>query len=80
MTKYDRLGRTEMLAQAARNRRGWEMADAEQQAQTGELNLSGWIDRRKIAVGPYADHIIKSVRAYEVEIERLRATLKGEET
>jgi hypothetical protein len=39
------------------------------------FNLSGWIERRKRDVGPYADHIISSVSAYEVEIERLRLEL-----
>lgn len=37
------------------------------------LNLSAWIERRRRAVGPYADHIIHSVSKYEAEIERLRA-------
>ena len=45
-----------------------------------DLNLAGWIERRKSDVGPYADHIIKSVRIYEVEIERLRKALKESET
>jgi hypothetical protein len=36
------------------------------------LNLSAWIERRRSAVGPYADHIIHSVKHYEEEIERLR--------
>jgi hypothetical protein len=40
-----------------------------------ELNLSGWIKRRKSDVGPYADHIIKSVKRYEEEIMRLRREL-----
>ena len=51
--------------------------DAERNA---DLNLAGWIERRKSDVGPYADHIIKSVRIYEVEIERLRKALKESET
>lgn len=37
-----------------------------------DLNLADWIDRRRADVGPYADHIIKSVRSHEAEIERLR--------
>lgn len=41
-----------------------------------DLNLSGWIERRKSDVGPYADHIIKSVRMYEAEIEKAREALK----
>lgn len=41
------------------------------------LNLSAWIERRADAVGPYADHIIHSVKAYEDEIKRLMAS--GEE-
>lgn len=40
-----------------------------------DLNLSGWIERRKRDVGPYADHIIKQTGQYEREIERLRAEL-----
>jgi hypothetical protein len=36
------------------------------------LNLSAWIERRKASVGPYADHVIHSVKAYETEIQRLR--------
>jgi hypothetical protein len=40
-----------------------------------DLNASGWIEHRKRDVGPYADHIIRCVRAYEVEIERLRLEL-----
>jgi hypothetical protein len=41
-----------------------------------ELNLSGWLERRKSDVGPfYADYIIKSVREYEDEIMRLRGEL-----
>ena len=43
--------------------------DAERNA---DLNLAGWITRRKSDVGPYADHIIESVRIYEAEIERQR--------
>lgn len=39
------------------------------------LNLSSWIERRAEAVGPYADHIVHSVKAYEAEITRLRAQL-----
>lgn len=35
------------------------------------LNLAAWIDRRKSDVGPYADHIIHSVRAYEDRITAL---------
>ena len=35
---------------------------------SGGLNLSGWIERRKSDVGPYAEHIIRSVRAYEAEL------------
>lgn len=42
------------------------------------LNLADWIDRRRDAVGPYADHIIHSVRAHEAEISRLRAELATE--
>lgn len=41
------------------------------------LNLSGWIDRRKQDIGPYADHIIHSVAAYEAEITELRRQLGG---
>jgi len=37
------------------------------------LNLADWIERRRDAVGPYADHIIHSVRAHEAELARLRA-------
>lgn len=37
-----------------------------------DLNLAGWIERRKRDVGPYADHIIKAVTAYEVELRNLR--------
>jgi len=36
------------------------------------LNLSEWIERRKDSIGPYADHIVHSVRHYEAEITRLR--------
>ena len=36
------------------------------------LNLSDWIERRRSDVGPYGDHIIHSVKAYEAEIQRLR--------
>ena len=39
------------------------------------LNLSSWIERRRDHVGPYAEHIVHSVKAYEREIERLRACL-----
>ncbi len=42
---------------------------------TVTLNLAAWIERRKSDVGPYADHIIHSVRAYEAEIEKLRETV-----
>lgn len=40
------------------------------------LNLAAWIERRKKDVGPYADHIIHSVKAYEAEIQRLRDVLE----
>jgi hypothetical protein len=47
------------------------------------LNLSAWIDRRRKEVGPYADHIVHSVKAYEARItaleeenKRLQETLK----
>lgn len=40
------------------------------------LNLADWIERRRDAVGPYADHIIHSVRAYEAEIARLRTEVE----
>lgn len=40
------------------------------------LNLSSWLERRAEQIGPYADHIIHAVRAYEAEIlsaqERIR--------
>lgn len=36
------------------------------------LNLADWIERRKAATGPYAEHIVHSVRAYEAEIAGLR--------
>lgn len=36
------------------------------------LNLSGWIERRRKDVGPYADVIIHGVAAYENEIKALR--------
>ncbi len=36
------------------------------------LNLSAWIERRRDAIGPYADHIVHSTKHYEQEIERLR--------
>lgn len=42
---------------------------------TVDLNLSGWIERRRSDVGPYADHIINGVAEYEAEIVRLRASL-----
>ena len=32
------------------------------------LNLSEWIERRKSDIGPYAEHIIHSVKAYEAHI------------
>lgn len=35
------------------------------------LNLSAWIDRRRKEVGPYADHIVHSVKAYEARITSL---------
>jgi hypothetical protein len=35
------------------------------------LNLSAWIYRRRKEVGPYADHIIHSVEAYEARITAL---------
>lgn len=35
------------------------------------LNLSSWIDRRRKEVGPYADHIVHSVKAYEDRITAL---------
>lgn len=35
------------------------------------LNLSAWIDRRRKEVGPYADHIVHSVKAYEARIAAL---------
>ena len=35
------------------------------------LNLSAWIDRRRKEVGPYADHIVHSVKAYEARITAL---------
>ncbi len=37
------------------------------------LNLSAWIDRRRKEVGPYADHIVHSVKAYEARITALEA-------
>lgn len=37
------------------------------------LNLSSWIDRRRKEVGPYADHIVHSVKAYEARITALEA-------
>ena len=43
------------------------------------LNLSGWIERRKDALGGYGDHIVHSVKAYEDEIEHLRATIEAYE-
>ena len=36
------------------------------------LNLADWIERRKLEIGPYADHIERSVRHYEAEIQRFR--------
>lgn len=42
---------------------------------TVDLNLSGWIERRRSDVGPYAEPIIKGVAAYEAEISRLRELL-----
>lgn len=36
------------------------------------LNLSGWIERRELDVGPCADVVIKHVKQYEAEIDRLR--------
>ena len=36
------------------------------------LNLSEWTERRRSDVGPYSDHIIHSVKAYEAEIQRHR--------
>lgn len=35
------------------------------------LNLSAWIYRRRKEVGPYADHIVHSVKAYEARITAL---------
>lgn len=40
-----------------------------------DLNLSGWIERRRSDIGPYAEPIIKGVAAYEAEISRLRGAL-----
>lgn len=40
------------------------------------LNLSAWIDRRRKEVGPYADHIVHSVKAYEARITALEAENK----
>ncbi|WGR61458.1 hypothetical protein E3U26_12445 [Paracoccus ferrooxidans] len=40
------------------------------------LNLADWIERRRDAVGPYADHIIHSVRSHEAELVRLRAEVE----
>lgn len=37
-----------------------------------DLSLSAWIERRATDIGPYADYILKSVKEYEAEIERLR--------
>lgn len=49
------------------------------------LNLSAWIERRSNEVGPYADHIVHSVTAYEThisaqaaEIERLQLFIATE--
>lgn len=39
------------------------------------LNLADWIERRRSDTGPYADHIIHSVRHYEAEIKRLDGLL-----
>jgi hypothetical protein len=36
------------------------------------LNLSGWVERRKYDIGPYAYYIIKAVREQEAEIQQLR--------
>jgi hypothetical protein len=41
-----------------------------------DLNASGWIEHRKRDVGPYADYIIRCVRAYEIEIQDLRELVK----
>lgn len=38
----------------------------------GDLNLADWVERRRQNVGANADYIVKSIRDYEVEIERLR--------
>lgn len=38
-----------------------------------DLNLSGWIERRKRDVGPYSDVIIDGARKYEARIEELEA-------
>ena len=40
-----------------------------------DLNLSSWIERRAADIGPHADHIVQSVRAYEREIAQLREAL-----
>ncbi|MFV1538731.1 hypothetical protein [Phaeobacter sp. JH204B] len=37
------------------------------------LNLAAWIGRRRLHVGPYADHIIHSVQVYEDHITELQA-------
>lgn len=37
------------------------------------LNLSSWIERREKEIGPYAEHIIHSVKHYEAEITARRA-------
>ena len=41
------------------------------------LNLSAWVERRKADAGPYGEHIIHSVKAYEAEIQRLRDNEKS---
>lgn len=38
-----------------------------------DLNLSAWIERRASDIGPYAEHILKSVKEYEAEIKKLRS-------
>lgn len=49
-----------------------EMPKAIYHPSTLDLNLSAWIERRAADIGPYADHILKSVKEYEAEITRLR--------
>jgi DNA-binding ferritin-like protein len=44
------------------------------------LNLSSWIERRSEDIGPYANHIVHSVQAYEREIDRLRKGLTAIDT